>query len=314
MPLIFNGTEIDDLIFNGTEQDELLYNGVTVWEKLSIKTGELLKGSSSGSDTPFTWTSTTLSTPIKIRTLHVWGESGNADNFERIGKVTGYIRNSSTKEWKSLGYIEIRLFANGGGGGSGDLTNNDDELYDCIRVSINEVVAQKKSVGGHIAKWVQSVSGSWKLTQAVTAKNTFNLDRDNQTYTYTFSEPIIPKRIQGSGRLSQMDWATGHGENQAFVRIEIKYAYSGWQTVYFAQKYIEKDGTWDWSADTICSRNEEALAYRITKDSRDSSGGHNHTIYISEYYAKDVKEIISLTDTNGNYLYDNDDRKIIIRE
>lgn len=127
-----------------------------MWENWKLMTGQLLKGSSGKTNaTPVTWTSNALSNPVKVRKVYAHGESGNADNFERTGKVTVSIRNASTKNWKVLGTFNIRLFANGGGGGDSTLINNDNELYDQLRVSLNETVGQSKGVSGYISEWYQ---------------------------------------------------------------------------------------------------------------------------------------------------------------
>lgn len=148
--------DVENVIYNGTQLDKVIYNGVMVWESWKLMTGELLKGNSGKTNaTPVTWTSSALSSPVKVRKVYAHGESYNADNFERQANVTVSIRNASTKVWKVLGTFKVRLFANGGGGGSSTLNNNDDELYDQLRVSLDGAVAQSKSVSGYISEWYQ---------------------------------------------------------------------------------------------------------------------------------------------------------------
>lgn len=130
---------------------------------------------------------------------------------------------------------------------------------------------------GLVTLWEDLVFKSGEI-----AKKTFNLTRDVQTYTYTFDYPIKPKHIKGSGTIDQKDWL----DKDCFVKLEINYVKSGWVTVYHEAKWMYADDVWNWSTDKELTINELATQWRLSKHSRESSGGHNHTVYITEWYEK----------------------------
>lgn len=126
---------------------------------------------------------------------------------------------------------------------------------------------------------------SWSISGIQTgeyAKKTFNVDRDNQSYTYTFDKVIKPLHIKGSGKIDQKDWLN----KDCFVKIEINYEKSGWVEVFYKSAWLYADDVLEWSVDKDLTVNEGATAYRFTKESRSSSGGHNQTIYFTEWLEK----------------------------